>query len=307
MTYLSNNKYKLLLLFFSIIGLKAFEPVFGQPDSLVLSLTGCFRGRVEGCGHCLVGPRGGLERRATLMKQHFKNYPVIGLDCGQILDLDPLGGELRSRCTILGLARFGHRAVGVSARDMFYGLKMLVRWADEAGLKLISANIVTSDLNQPLFAVWDTFKVKNKILAVSALSEVRIGIRIDQPGGWKVLTPDSALKNIIASKPDTADIYILLTDIGEADLRRMLKDVKCFNLVVSCSRQIFTAAPFTIGNAVVFHPEPDCRALDAMLLPFADLNPLKARIISEMIKVETPADTATTRWLGDCLGRPPLR
>ncbi len=279
--------------------------LFAQSDSLVISITGCFRGRAEGCGHCLVGPRGGLERRVTLAKQHFKNFPVVGLDCGQILDLDPLGGEQRSRCTIIGLAKLGLRVIGPTARDMFYGMKMFVRWADEAKVKLISANIVSTDKEEPIFPIWDTIKIKDKVLAITSMAEMRMGIKMDQPSGWKLLAPDSALKNIISTKPQIADICILLTDISEADLRRLLKDQNCFDLVFTSSRQVFTGNPFNIGNAIVYHPEPDGRALDAMVLPLSNLNPHSARTIFENIKIETPSDSATARWLGECLGRTP--
>ncbi len=278
--------------------------LFANPfgDSLVVVFTGGMRGRADGCG-CSSGPQGGLDRRATLLRQSLGDAPTIALDCGGILDLDPEGGLAKSRCTISGLAREGLRAISVSSRDLFYGTKFLGEVAGKTGVKLLSLNIVHSpDTGKPFYDRWMVIDFAGKSVAVTGVSQPvqpRSGI---EPGEWISLPPDSLYPLLAATHPVNADLTILLTDLDEASLRRFLDKTTLFDLAFTSSLQVYSATPFEVGKCLVQRPDNDGRSFEAVIIP-ASGDATNSRFIRSPITKTVPADPATSDWLRECLGK----
>jgi len=266
-------------------------------DSLVLLVSGGTRGRVNGC-NCSSGPQGGIERRASLVADILQGRSPFGFDCGAMLDLDPQGGMARSRCMIEGLARQGVKVAGVAGRDLYYGAKFLSDAAASAGVTLVSANLKNSSGGQA-FTEWTTVSYDGTLFAVTSLCEPLP--RFASPQSLTTEEPDSILKRLEATAP-AADYHILLTDLGEASLRQLLNNSDLFDIALTCSRQVYTATPFSVRNALVHHPEPDGRSAEAIVLPRSG-KAANARLIRKPIERLTPAHTPTVEWLNDCLSR----
>lgn len=262
-------------------------------DSLTIIYSGGIRGRIAGC-NCLSGPQGGLDRRESLLRAHFGESFPFGIDCGAFLDLDPEGGMARSRCTLVLLARQGLKVAGVSARDLYYGPEFLLKASAQAGVILVSANIVQS--GKPLLPAWTTLQIDSTIIALTSIAE-RIPA-LAAPGGITCLSPDSALSALRSSRPK-ADLYCLLTDLDEATLRRALGGVQFVDIVITSNRQLVTATPFKIGNTTVLHPDPDGRQLEWLRIPRYDM--ARVSIYRDPILLATPKNEAALRAINSCL------
>ncbi len=290
----STGLWFLLAMLFA--GSAVAEERFG--DSLVVVVSGGLRGRAAGCG-CSAGPQGGLDRRATLLNRMLGSVLPIGFDCGGVLDLDPEGGMQRSRCTIAGLARQGVKVLGVTSRDLYYGPKFLRDATDKSGVILVSGNL-HDETGRPAFPTWSVVESNGLKLSVTSLCQSIPALSV--PGGMSAAPMDSTLLSLRGSKP-ASDICFLLTDLGEAELRSLLLTTDLFNVAITSSRQIFTATPFSVGHCLVYHPEPDGRAAELLILP--GLNPSNGRALKEAITLNTPPDPETEKWLKDCLGSTP--
>ncbi len=277
-----------------------FAHTFG--DSLIIVYSGGLRGRAEGCG-CSSGPQGGLDRRTTLLKQNLGDAPYFALDCGGILDLDPEGGMIRSRCTISGLARENLKAIAVSSRDLFYGTKFLSEVAKQTGVKLLSFNIARpNDASKSYYDQWMVIETGGKVVAVTGLTmplQPRGGVATES---WITLSPDSVFGLINNSRPANADITILLTDLDEATLRRFLQKTALFDFAFTSSSQVFSATPFEIGKCFVQHPENNGRSFEVVIIP-PDGKASGARFLRLPIARTTPVDSETAAWLKECLGK----
>jgi len=281
-----------------------FASSFG--DSLVVVYTGGMRGRAEGCG-CSSGPQGGLDRRTTLLKQSLGDSPYFALDCGGILDLDPDGGTARSRCTISGLAREGLKAISVSSRDLFYGTKFLENLAKEAGVTLLSLNIVsTTGLRRTLYERWMTIDAAGKKIMVTGLTmpvQTRSGL---EQGSWIALSPDSIPSLLDTSRIADASLVILLTDLDEASLRRFLLSTSVFDIAITSSQQVYSATPFRVRDCLVLHPDNDGRSFEAIIIP-ANGDVFNSRFLHQSVTRTTASDPTTAAFLKECMAKSPAK
>ena len=276
-----------------------------QHGVLILLVSGRLRGRATGCD-CPGGFSGGLPRRAAAIEELFVGSPPIGLDCGGFLDLDPEMGRFMSRCTLFGLARLGLKVAGVTPRDLFYGPGFISSLADSAGITLLSANLIDAPTGEPLFQRWAVFRAEAQTIAVTSLADYEPGRRYTTSIGWTVVPPDTVLPEVAATRPDTADVVILLTDIGESELRRLLVEFPLFDLVLTSSRHFYTTSPCKIETTLVVQPKPDGRALEWVILspgaPVAD----HFRYADLPLAGNRRENLPTLDWLNRCLGRLPV-
>lgn len=236
-------------------------------DSLTVVLIGNYRGRLLGCG-CDAINSGGLPRNASVImdKLNGKIQMPVGFDAGRFLDLDPDKGKTASRCTVLGMAKLGLTAIGVTPRDMFYGVPFLRQTAQSAQVSLLSANMTDSEGNL-LFERWLTVKAKSDAsavvtIAVTSLSAFQEGERFTNAvTSWRVKPVPEVMDGLRSSKPK-GDVTILLTDMGERDLREFFDKDETFDIIVSTSRQLYTPAPFLLGKTIVASPALDGRNLE---------------------------------------------
>ena len=236
-------------------------------DSLTVVISGNYRGRVLGCG-CDAVNSGGLPRTATAVKEKLNGTTrlPVAFDAGRFLDLDPDKGKVASRCTLLGMAKLGLVSAGVTPRDMFYGVPFLRQTAQSAKITLLSANMTDSSGNL-LFERWMTVKSKTDngtelVIAVTSLAGYQEGERFTNAiSAWRVTPTPDVMANLKATRPK-ADITLLLTDMGERDLREYFEADDLFDIIASSSRQLHTPAPFVMGKAVVASPSLDGRNLE---------------------------------------------
>ena len=288
------HRYFLTLAFLWAMGAAANA---GEQDVIIL-VSGAYRARVNGCD-CPGGMTGGLATRFKLVSELFPERIPTGLDCGGILDLDPEGGKFASRCAFLGLARQGLRVLGVTPRDLFYGIDFLKSIADSAGIQLVSGNLTVPKSGKRIFRSWITIEIGDVRLAITSLVNYQAGRRFTAPIGWTRSAPETVLGEILDNIPDGSDYIILLTDMSEDDLRKLLPRYPQFDLAVTSSRKFRSGSSFTLGKTLVAHPGTDGQSLNWVV--FHPDSP--AEFLSQPLPVKAGEDSETAQWLKDCLGR----
>jgi len=273
-----------------------------EGDSLSIVITGGFRGRVDGC-HCPSGSKGGMSPRVTLMKSLFGEQHPIALDCGGVLDLDPLAGRIRSECTIRALGMLGLRAAFVGVRDLFYGERFLRNIADSAGVKLVCANVLNSADGLPMFALWDIQESQGLRIAITGMAQCLEGQQFPGYDTWALTSPDSVIAEVRNSIPEDADLIVLLTDMSERTLGEFLPSFPEVDIVFTSSRMIVHPSPFLIGEATVINPRPDGGFIDVVHLPKNWKRGEAVVFESHPLHNRLPADETMDLWLKDCLAR----
>ena len=264
-------------------------------DEVNIQISGNLRGRLDGCD-CPSGQSGGWARRVKALQDRFGTISVPGFDSGAFLDLDPEGGDIRSRCALRGLADVGIKTAGITTRDMFYGVEFLKSAAQSTGFTLVSANIIDVESREPIFEIWTELTIDHYRFAITSLSRYQPGRGFENSVGWTKVSPDSVIEKVYQMKPGQADFYVLLTDLSEAALREFIPAHPFFNIVSTCSRQFYSSNHFFIGETIVVHTKPDGRALE-----WITIDPDKKLSFSKVeLTPEFEEDTAMKNWIREC-------
>ena len=288
------HRYFLVLALFWVLASVATA----EDGDIIVIVSGAYRARVNGCD-CPGGMKGGLATRFKLMRELFPERIHTGLDCGGILDLDPEGGKFASRCAFFGLARQGLRVLGVTPRDLFYGIDFLKSVADSAGIQLVSGNLIVPESGRRIFKSWLTIEIGDVQLAVTSLVNYQAGRRFTASIGWTRSAPETVLGEILNNIPDGSDYIILLTDMSEGDLREILLQYPEFDLALTSSRKFKSGSSFELGKTLVAHPGTDGQSFDWVVFHPES----KAEYHSRSLPVTVGKDAETEQWLKDCLGR----
>ncbi len=147
-----------------------------------LVFTGSVLGELEDCG-CMRNPRGGLARKATVIKSLDPSVPRLILNSGDTFfpagpygDLDgPDGAEVQARSSeILTNAKamadaeklIGMDAMAPGDTDLRFGLKTFNELATRAGIPVVSANLADNKTDQLLFSKYIIRKLGDLDVAV---------------------------------------------------------------------------------------------------------------------------------------------
>jgi len=271
-------------------------------DSLTILVTGGFRGKLNGCA-CPSAKRGGITRRATLMRQLFQQTNLLGVDCGQLLDLDPEGGRMRSACAILSLGRMGTEVALVATRDLYYGVDFIKEIADSAEMELVCANIVDELTGKSIFPMWVELEHNGVKLALTGLTQHFPHKRIPGMDSWMTVPLDSALREIRATVPSKTDLIILLTDLSESDLNDLIPTFPKLDIVLTSSRRVYTPSPIVVNSTLIVRPQPDGSFLEGIVIPNSGRNITSSRIITHPINASIASDVEFEGWLKHCQNR----
>jgi len=287
----------ILCLVFSI------EESTGSPsDSLTMLITGGLRGKLNECA-CPSAKRGGIARRATLMRQLFQNNQPLGVDCGQLLDLDPEGGRMRSACAILSLGRLGTEVSLVATRDLFYGVDFIKDVADSADIDLVCANIIDGSTGKTIFPKWIELEYRDVTLAFTGLTQHFPHKRIPGMDSWMTAPIDSALKYIKASIPSNAERIILLTDMSESELNELIPTFPELDIVFTSSRRVYTPSPIVVNSTLIVRPQPDGSFLEGIVIPISEKTTTSNRFITHPLNASIASDIEFEGWLENCQKR----
>jgi len=190
--------------------------------------------------------------------------------------------------------------IGVTPRDLFYGVEFLNSLLDSAGMTAVSANIVAPESGKPLLNTWTVVADGGYHLAFTSLCQVEPGQRFSGEVGWIPIAPDSVLFSVSESVPP-ADLHILLTDVSETHLKELLKALPFLDLVITSTRHYYTDDPYWQGQTLVVHPKLDGRMLEWVEITPTHTDTTRIRYQSKPLLRDRFADPGMNKWLQDCL------
>lgn len=140
-------------------------------DVLAIAYNGFRRSQIDPCG-CVTNQLGGLDKEARLLARTEElNIPLVKIDAGGFIKDTPDAKSLeQSRYLLKGLGAIGYDAVNVGFTDLALTPAQLKAAASEAGVKLISANVV----DESGAALFDPYVIKDVKLTDG--STVKVGI-----------------------------------------------------------------------------------------------------------------------------------
>ncbi len=129
-------------------------------DVLALVYGGFRRSQVDPCG-CVSHQLGGLDKEAALVKRiNELQIPVLQVDAGGFIrDMPDQKMLTQAKYLLTGLGKMGYDVINVGFTDLALTPAELKQNAQEAGVKLVSANLVGPDGN-PIFDPYVIQEVK---------------------------------------------------------------------------------------------------------------------------------------------------
>jgi len=197
----------------------------------------------------------------------------------------------------------GLQAAFVGTRDLFYGVTFIRETTDSAGIELVCANLIDGSSGDTIFNSWITLSHNDKRLAITGLAEHLTGRRIPGFGSWTTVPPDSVINQLRKSLPQNPDLIIMLTDMRESELRRILPSFPEVQLVFTSSRRVITPSPFSIDSAIVVRPMLDGGAVDGVVLPFDWSVSMEINHFSLPLNDEILPDVEMRDWIEECMDR----
>jgi len=198
-------------------------------ERATLYFTATAAASLEPCG-CPVNPSGGLPRRATYVRQHSSASIVLLEGGGFVAPPDPLG-ELKTQHYLRGLKDMGYRVIGLSGRDLVYGIDFLRDAGERHGLTFTSANLAYGDgeLVFPQYAIMRAHgpvglpltRLRIAVISVMGLDEPPLCPECPEP--LDLLNPVDAAQRAATAARGQADLVVVLAATGQETLDRLLQ------------------------------------------------------------------------------------
>jgi 2',3'-cyclic-nucleotide 2'-phosphodiesterase (5'-nucleotidase family) len=219
-------------------------------DVLALVYSGFRRSQVDPCG-CVTHQLGGLDKEARLVKRIDElNVPAIQLDAGGFIrDMGDEKAINQSKFLLKGLGQIGYNAINVGYTDLSLSPADLKAAADEAGVKLVSANI-TDQSGQLAFDPYIVEEVKltdgsNLKVGVVGVTRPRVEVAGANPtpapgpgavagaavGGATVTNPLEAINKYVPEVAEKADFVVILSYDRRSNADKIIGGINDKNLV----------------------------------------------------------------------------
>ena len=175
---------------------------------------------------------------------------MLLLDAGNVV----FGGEKLSRTVrgavfIDGMNLLGYQAMNLAGEDAGWGLDVARQRAAEAQFPIISANVVVSGTQQPLFEPYTVIQVDGVPIAILGLADTEVPreYRRPLPSGeiLDYLDPIETAKQYLPEMQEQADIIVILSHLGfEADVR-LAKAVEGIDVILGGLSRKWEGVPYT--------------------------------------------------------------
>lgn len=233
-----------------------------QERSLTIGLTSNWMGEVDPCG-CLRNPLGGLARLATYWERireartHTLLVDAGGTLLSSVLARHERPGEIGPRTALYAkVFKFlGYRAMNVGIADLALGLSKLRAFERDAGLLLLSANLLDAKTGKPAFApllVEQHGMVKVALIGVISPAPPELGRAVlDQ--GLRIDDPIPTVREqVIAARAAGAHLVVVLSQLRHQERDRLVEAVPQINLVLGSSESDLTVQPQILGKDTFF-------------------------------------------------------
>jgi hypothetical protein len=203
-----------------------------QPDKLVILSTTDVKGKSSPCG-CHI-PKGGLARRQGFADSIRTIYgQVLMVDAGYFFaDNETPEYQDVANYMMAELRLVGAQAVGVSERDLKYGLAFLEVNARRSGVPLVCANLVRAKSGETVFPPYVIRKVGNTEVGIFGLMSDKgpFGPAADS---IKVEDPTAVARRVVPEmKAKGAKVIVLLAQIGKMESEDLVAQVPGVDVLI---------------------------------------------------------------------------
>jgi 2',3'-cyclic-nucleotide 2'-phosphodiesterase (5'-nucleotidase family) len=201
---------------------------------------------------------GGLARRVTTVeKARSEGRPVLVVDSGDLFFDKAEGVDAnlaRTKAALLGKAyrKMGAAAVNVGDLDLAQGLDFLRQEARE-GLPLISANLLDSSKNAPIFPPFVIKEIEGVRVGFFGLLTPQAGSGGQNPAGRDVVVRDPvpAAREALEQLKGKADLVVLLSDLGMSKDIELVQNVPGIHFVLGGHDGRYAATPIQERGATI--------------------------------------------------------
>lgn len=175
---------------------------------------------------------------------------MLLLDAGNVVfGGDKVSRTVRGAALIDGMNLLGYQAMNLAGEDAGWGLDVARQRAAEAKFPMISANVVVSGTQQPLFEPYTVIQVDGVPIAILGLADTEVPreYRRPLPSGEVLdyLDPIETTRKHLPEMQKRADIIIVLSHLGfEADVR-LAKGVEGIDVILGGLSRKWEGVPYT--------------------------------------------------------------
>jgi 2',3'-cyclic-nucleotide 2'-phosphodiesterase (5'-nucleotidase family) len=196
-----------------------------------------------------------MARWASLIDKRRERHPAILLDAGGFCN--PAQGKATAFDTeyfFEGMRLIGYSAVGVGADEIRFGRDRLLKRIDEAGLKLLSANIYDKRGDDMLGSKYTVVRAGALRIGVFSVTLPLFIHEIDPdiPRFYEVLDPRiAALEAVSALQSKGCDLIVALSYQGWKGSLELAGSVDGIDIVINGRREHNSPTGETIGRTMV--------------------------------------------------------
>jgi len=200
---------------------------------------------------------GGLSKKAYRFNKvlQAKDLPFLILDGGALLFKNTFitaSQEVQAKITADGIVKaynlIGYDAVGVSSRDLAGGIDFLLELASRSDFAWLSANIIDSNSNKPIFKPAVSMNIGARKAAVLGLTDT-LHARSESLGpGFKLKSWQQTLPKVIEEMRSTHDFMILLTSVSEKTCREIARAHPEINLIIQAGGTSSNQSPLLLTD-----------------------------------------------------------
>lgn len=263
-------KRLVLLIIFSLAWSQATLATPTGQD-LTIFYSADVQGETEPCG-CQSNQLGGLSKKGFQFNKIAADTakPHLTLDAGNLLFKDsainPSQSEqekMTAHAIVRAYSLSGYQAVSVGNLDLSAGIDFLRDLSAEAKFSWLSANLVTTSTNKPIFQPSVTLQVGGiKASVIGLTGEVSLPANTDATiRPWEQVLPA-----LLDQATTTADMVILLSNLPVTENQRIAETYSSIHLIIQSSTSAASASPspIEINNTLVVSTMPQGQQIGIM-------------------------------------------
>lgn len=197
------------------------------------------------------------------------NGPAVLLDAGNFSSAKGRQQQLLSDYFMRGMKQLNYTAVLVGDLELRRGLALLLEANKTAQLPLLSSNLIDAS-GKPLFQEIVTARYKSLNLAIIGLTD-NVQIAAGDTGRYTVEEPEAAAVRLAGKiRKERNTLIILLSNLREDKLKRILDKTDFIDLVILADQPQFRESPTAVGRALVVSDPRETRAIQGLSFHFKE-------------------------------------
>lgn len=237
-----------------IVFLTAVAATAGGGPGLLVLQTNANNGYLYPC-KCPSEPKGGLAKRATLIKQITgAKSEYLLFDSGDIWGLD--SDRKTDSLVLAAYKEMGYQAVALGDQELCRGAEHFLSLSQKSGVPFLAANLRYQ--GKPLASGYRVFKAGKLTIGVIGLMgrQVFKYYPADVTKGLEILEPETALRELVSELRPKADLLVLLSHLGYDQEQEFARKFPELDLIIGGHTQTELAEADRSGAVPIIEAGP---------------------------------------------------